>query len=91
MITLHYLQCSRSFPYLWALEGLVWTIKLVLSKTPSYAAPESLKQIHPLGKAPILDDDECHLWSLLLFWIICNSSMMLNNSSNPEQFKDQLQ
>lgn len=59
MITLHYLQCSRSFRILWALEELGiddYQIELY-QRTSSYAAPEDLKQIHPLGKAPILVDD----------------------------------
>ena len=59
MITLHYLQCSRSFRILWALEelGVDYQVEYY-QRSPSYAAPESLKQIHPLGKAPILVDDE---------------------------------
>ncbi|WP_312103840.1 glutathione S-transferase [Acinetobacter venetianus] len=59
MITLHYLQCSRSFRILWALEELGiddYQVELY-QRTSSYAAPEDLKQIHPLGKAPILVDD----------------------------------
>ena len=88
MITLHYLQCSRSFRILWALEELGMDYQVeYYQRLPSYAAPESLKQIHPLGKAPILVDDEMSLWSRLLFWIICNSSMMLNNSSNRSNSK----
>ena len=59
MITLHYLQCSRSFRILWALEELGMDYQVeYYQRLPSYAAPESLKQIHPLGKAPILVDDE---------------------------------
>lgn len=60
MITLHYLQCSRSFRILWALEELGiddYQVELY-QRTSSYAAPEDLKQIHPLGKAPILVDDD---------------------------------
>ncbi len=59
MITLHYLQCSRSFRILWALEELGiddYQVELY-QRTSSYAAPEDLKQIHPLGKAPIFVDD----------------------------------
>ncbi|MEB6480953.1 glutathione S-transferase [Acinetobacter vivianii] len=59
MITLHYLQCSRSFRILWALEelGIDYQVEYY-QRLPSYGAPESLKNIHPLGKAPILVDDE---------------------------------
>lgn len=58
MITLHYLECSRSFRILWALEelGLNYFIQYY-QRLPSFAAPETLKKIHPLGKAPILEDD----------------------------------
>ncbi|RZF51206.1 glutathione S-transferase [Acinetobacter halotolerans] len=58
MITLHYLQCSRSFRILWALEELGVDCQVeYYQRSSSYTAPESLKQIHPLGKAPILVDD----------------------------------
>ena len=58
MITLHYLQCSRSFRILWALEelGVDYQVEFY-QRSASYAAPEILKNIHPLGKAPILVDD----------------------------------
>ncbi len=58
MITLHYLQCSRSFRILWALEelGVDYQVEFY-QRSASYAAPEILKNIHPLGKAPILIDD----------------------------------
>ena len=58
MITLHYLQCSRSFRIQWALEelGVDYQVEFY-QRSASYAAPEILKNIHPLGKAPILVDD----------------------------------
>lgn len=58
MITLHYLQCSRSFRILWALEelGVDYQVEFY-QRSASYAAPEILKNIYPLGKAPILVDD----------------------------------
>ena len=59
MISLHHLECSRSFRILWALEelGLDYDIHYY-QRLPNYSAPETLKCIHPLGKAPILTDDE---------------------------------
>ena len=59
MITLHYLQCSRSFRILWALEelGVDYQVQYY-QRLANYSAPESLRQIHPLGKAPILVDDD---------------------------------
>ncbi|OFE42993.1 glutathione S-transferase [Acinetobacter towneri] len=59
MITLHHLDQSRSFRILWALEelGLDYDIKFY-HRQPNFSAPDELKLIHPLGKAPILTDAE---------------------------------
>ena len=59
MITLHHLDQSRSFRILWALEelGLDYEIKFY-HRQPNLSAPNELKLIHPLGKAPILTDAE---------------------------------
>ncbi|WP_017401289.1 glutathione S-transferase [Acinetobacter radioresistens] len=58
MLTLHHLEQSRSFRILWALEelGLDYQIEFY-RRQPDYTGPDSLKAIHPLGKAPILTDD----------------------------------
>ncbi|ANF82841.1 glutathione S-transferase [Acinetobacter sp. NCu2D-2] len=59
MRVLHHLEQSRSFRILWALEELELDYELKFYKRlPSFAAPKSLKEIHPLGKAPILVDDD---------------------------------
>ena len=61
MLTLHHLEQSRSFRILWALEelGLEYQIKLY-KRLPTFSGPPELKEVHPLGKAPILtDDDQC--------------------------------
>lgn len=59
MLTLHHLEQSRSFRILWALQelGLDYQIEFY-RRQPNYAAPESLKLVHPLGKAPILTDGQ---------------------------------
>ncbi|MFW1953567.1 glutathione S-transferase family protein [Acinetobacter beijerinckii] len=92
MITLHYLQCSRSFRILWALEELGMDYQVeYYQRSPSYAAPESLKQIHPLGKAPILVDEDD---------VIAESAVILDylqqqydalQKFKPQQAKDQRQ
>ena len=92
MITLHYLQCSRSFRILWALEELGMDYQVeYYQRSPSYAAPESLKQIHPLGKAPILVDEDD---------VIAESAVILDylqqqydalQQFKPQQAKDQRQ
>lgn len=59
MLTLHHLEQSRSFRILWALEELQQNYEIKYYKRlPTFAAPPELKQIHPLGKAPILQDDQ---------------------------------
>ncbi|MBJ9986962.1 glutathione S-transferase [Acinetobacter sp. S40] len=59
MLTLHHLEQSRSFRILWALEELEQDYQVKYYKRlPTFAAPPELKQIHPLGKAPILQDNE---------------------------------
>lgn len=58
MLRLHHLEYSRSFRILWAMEELGLDYELVnYQRLPNLAAPDSLKKIHPLGKAPILEDD----------------------------------
>lgn len=55
---LHHLRQSRSFRILWLLEELGLDYQLTSYERHHGLAPNSLKQIHPLGKAPILIDGE---------------------------------
>ena len=59
MRVLHHLEQSRSFRILWAMEelGLDYEVQYY-QRQPNLSAPPALKQIHPLGKAPILTDQE---------------------------------
>lgn len=59
MLVLHHLENSRSQRIAWALEllGLEYEVKTYL-RNPDQTAPETLKRIHPLGHAPILQDGE---------------------------------
>ncbi|WP_298687522.1 glutathione S-transferase [uncultured Sphingomonas sp.] len=62
MLTLHHLNFSRSTRVLWLLEELGIDYDLVrYERTPGFRAPETLKAVHPLGKAPVLEDDELTL------------------------------
>jgi glutathione S-transferase len=62
MITLHHLEQSRSFRILWALEELKLSYQIqYYRRLPTLAAPPELKQVHPLGKAPILTDGESNI------------------------------
>ena len=57
MLVLHHLEQSRSFRILWALEELELDYKIQFyPRLANKSAPPELKQIHPLGKAPVLVD-----------------------------------
>lgn len=58
-ITLHHLNNSRSFRIAWALEELGADYELVkYQRTAAMLAPKEMKEIHPLGKSPILVDGD---------------------------------
>ena len=58
MLHLHHLANSRSFRILWLLEELNADYQLTCyQRNKAYRAPDSLKQIHPLGHAPMLEVD----------------------------------
>ncbi len=62
MITLHHLNFSRSTRVLWLLEELGIDYDLVrYERTAGFRAPDTLKAVHPLGKAPVLQDDDLTL------------------------------
>ena len=59
MITLYHLDTSRSERIVWLMEELGLPYKLELHlRQPHGAAPDALKAIHPLGKAPIIRDGD---------------------------------
>lgn len=59
MITIHHLDHSRSHRVLWLLEELDLRYELVRhARDPeTLLAPAALREIHPLGKAPVLVED----------------------------------
>ena len=59
MITVHHLDNSRSLRILWLLEelGLSYDIVAYQRDPQTLRAPAALRQIHPLGKAPVVVDD----------------------------------
>jgi glutathione S-transferase len=59
LIKLHHLNNSRSQRILWLLEELELSYEIIKYQRDKLTqlAPKSLKKIHPLGKAPILEDD----------------------------------
>ena len=58
MITVHHLETSRSQRVLWLLEelGVPYEIKHYKRDPRTRLAPPELKQIHPLGKSPVITD-----------------------------------
>jgi glutathione S-transferase len=60
MITVHHLDNSRSQRVLWLLEelGLPYEIKHYKRDRKTMLAPPELRQVHPLGKSPVLTDGE---------------------------------
>ena len=59
MITVHHLNNSRSQRVLWLLEelGLPYEIKHYQRDPATQLAPPSLREVHPLGKSPVLTED----------------------------------
>ena len=58
MIVLHHLNNSRSQRVLWMLEelGLEYEIKRYQRDPKTMLAPPELRQVHPLGKSPVISD-----------------------------------
>lgn len=58
MITVHHLNNSRSHRILWLLEELDLPYEFVQHQRDPHTmlAPPALRQVHPLGKAPVLTD-----------------------------------
>lgn len=63
MISIHHLTNSRSQRVIWLLEELELQYNLIIHErcTKTRQAAESLHQVHPLGKAPVLIDGEIKL------------------------------
>lgn len=60
MITLHHLNNSRSQRVLWMLEelGVPYQIERYQRDAKTMLAPPALRRIHPLGKSPVISDDQ---------------------------------
>ena len=58
MLTVHHLNQSRSQRVLWALEELQLPYRIVsYQREKNMLAPPALKQIHPRGKSPVVEDN----------------------------------
>jgi glutathione S-transferase len=60
MLTLHHLNDSRSQRILWLLEelGTPYEIKRYRRNATTRLAPAELEAVHPLGKSPVITDDD---------------------------------
>ena len=59
MITIYHLDTSRSERIVWLMEELGLDYKLeVFDRRPDIFAPDELKAIHPLGRAPVIRDGD---------------------------------
>jgi len=60
MLVVHHLNNSRSQRILWLLEELElnYKIKFYQRDQETQLAPESLKEVHPLGKSPVVTDGD---------------------------------
>jgi len=63
MIVVHHLNNSRSQRLLWLLEelGLEYEIKRYQRDPQTMLAPASLREVHPLGKSPVMTDGDATL------------------------------
>lgn len=61
MIKVHHLKFSRSTRVIWLMEELGLEYELIAyDRDPlTLRAPESLMGPHPLGKAPVIEDNDC--------------------------------
>ncbi len=60
MITVHHLENSRSQRVLWLLEelGVEYEIERYERDPKTMLAPDSLTDVHPLGKSPVVEDGD---------------------------------
>jgi glutathione S-transferase len=59
MLVVHHLETSRSQRVLWLLEelGVPYELKTYRRNPATRLAPPELRQVHPLGKSPVIVDD----------------------------------
>ena len=63
MIVVHHLNNSRSQRVLWLLEelGVAYEVKRYQRDAKTMLAPPELRQVHPLGKSPVISDGDLTL------------------------------
>lgn len=60
MIRVHYLNDSRAQRILWMLEeiGVEYAVEIHMRDRKTNLAPRALREIHPLGKSPVITDGQ---------------------------------
>ncbi|GAA6173480.1 glutathione S-transferase [Colwellia sp. KU-HH00111] len=96
MITVHHLNKSRSKRVIWLLEELSMAYTLVTHQRDPITnlAPESLRLIHPLAKAPIIVDGEttlCESGAILEYILNKAPSNQLKPAPNTTQYVQYLE
>ncbi|RBP52813.1 glutathione S-transferase family protein [Arenicella xantha] len=63
MITLHHLRIGRSLFTAWLLEevGAEYQLEVYHRDPATMRAPAALREIHPLGKSPVIEDEDLTL------------------------------
>ena len=60
-LIVHHLQVSQSERIVWLAEELGLDYKLVLHKRDPFLSPQSIKDLNPLGQAPVIQDGDVTL------------------------------
>lgn len=87
MITVHHLNNSRSQRILWLLEelGLPYEIKHYQRDAKTMLAPASLRAVHPLGKSPVITDDDvtvAETGAIIEYLVDCHADGRLTPEKN---------
>lgn len=87
MITVHHLETSRSHRVLWLLEelGIPYNIVRYRRDPQTRLAPPELKAIHPLGKSPVIVDDEITVaesGAILEYLVECYGAQAKGDAAN---------
>ncbi len=62
MIIIHCLAYSRAIRLIWLMEDLGQPYDLVrYNRTDDFRAPQNLRDVHPLGKSPVIEDGDLRL------------------------------
>ena len=93
MIIVHHLNNSRSQRLLWLLEelGVLYDIKRYQRDPRTMLAPPELRQVHPLGKSPVITDGEVTLAEsgAIMEYVLekCGRGRLVPRPATPERLR----